>query len=426
MSDSSLFRNSKLGDSLAVDDLIEKEIRQLEENLREQNRRTNNRLDLGSFQPTRSLDMRNSLGDTRDSGTYRFDRSLRDNSPMRMSGDILKSSIETLGSTGFRGLLVPKLKLDGRKEEEPKKEEKSDAQMAELNKNLEDFLNSMKEAHPAKNPYFPEGVEESILQVTNKVHSDMLDMMMLFGDKHLEEDEAAKAQKERDEKMREEGRKQAREKQLLDLDLPASHPLEFFGVWDGQQQYPGIIDPSAVPYLQPAPVYPPHVGAHAYSQPQPRAAPGPMVGSSNGGAGLPTDYGVVLETDLSALRLSDESSLGSPFPQFNKSTILSPEAHAGPAAGLPTIKEGFPVGKEGQSAVQMATAGVDGASAAPVPAPAAGPTLLEAGVLGNLSPQRIYQAAPAVAQPQVSAPAPSRMAMQGQIPVRGLAQGVGT
>jgi hypothetical protein len=394
-STSSLFRGSKLGDMFGVDDLIEKEIRQLEQQMGEMDRRTNARMDLGSFQPTRSLDLRGSLGGMRDSteGFRLAGRNLRGSvSPMRLSGDLLRSSVETLGSTGFRGLLAAHLKLDGKKEDEkPKEEVKSAAEMAELNKNLEAFLQSMKEQHPPKNTYFPEGVDESIAQVANKVHSDMLDFQHLFGDKHSREDAEAKAQKQRDEAMREEGRKEAREKQLLELDLPATHPLEYFGVWEGQQQYPGVVASSAVPYLQP----------HAQNAAGYSHAPAP----TSGGV---TDFGVHLETDLSGLRTSDDSSLGSPFPQY-KSTVLSPQASSSGAL-LPTIKEDTIAEEKGSVPMSMPKADSASTSAA-----AAAPTLKEAGIVGTPSTPAT-KGSEAAAAADVKQPAPS--AAEGQTATR--------
>lgn len=397
-STNSLFKGSKLGDTFGVDDLIEKEIRQLEQQVMEQDRRTNARLDLGSFNPARSLDIRSSMGSLRDSSDgYRLTgRNLRSSvSPMRLSGDLLRSSVETLGTTGFRGLLLPHLKLDGHKEEEAPKEEKTADEMAELNKNLEAFLKSMQADHPPRNPYFPEGVDETLGQIANKVHNDMMDFQHLFGDKHAHEDAEAEAQKTRDEQMREEGRKEARERQLLELDVPASHPLEFFGVWDGQRQHPAVVEPSAVPYLQ---QHQQHQQQHFQHPPQgphpvsPHVHFAPIPSSSGGGAaaaGGVTDYGVRLETDLAALRLSDDSMGssvgGSPFPQYH-STILSPEASGGASSGgpLPTIREGFPVGN------QPAEGGgpEGGKSTTTETNAAAAPTLRDAGVLGGLPQQQ--------------------------------------
>ena len=353
MSDKGIYRNSKLGDSIAVDDLIEKEIRQLEREMHDLDRSTNAKLDLGSFHhsPSRSFDMHGSFDNTRNSTNYRFG-GLRsssrggDMSPLRMSGDILRSSVETLGTTGFRGLLTANLKLDGKKDE-PKEEEKPpETDLAELNKKLQEFLASMAADHPPRNPYFPEGVDETIAQIANKVTNDIMEFQTLFGDKHLREDQQEGTQKERDEQMREEGRNQARERQLLDLDLPSTHPLEYFGVWDGQRQYPGIVDPSTVPYLQ--------------QQLHPSAQP------------VTTQPG---HNDLSMLRVSDESSVGgSPFPQY-KSSFLSPE----PSSQLHD-REGFGVG--GPTALEGPAGGAEESKGESGARPAgASPTLREAGVL---------------------------------------------
>lgn len=436
----SLFQNTRLGESQNVDDMIQNEIRQLERDMYEQDRKTNARMNLGSFEPTRSIDLQRSYDDSpnfrfgsiRDS--REFDRSrtaspsnlrrsqqntnrLSDStgdflrkydignfegaglggattgrsyrggniSPLRLSGagDILRSSVETLGSTGFMGLMKANLKLDGKKEEEKPKEEKSDAQIAEINKNLEAFLASMNENHPARNPYFPEGVEETIAQVTNTLNNHMMGFKTLFGDKQLLEDEETKALKERDEKLREEGRVQIREKQLLELDLPASHPLEYFGVWDGQQQQPTMQHQGPLDYFPyPVPAQLPPAGYSAAVAGPPMAAPR-MPGNG--------------PDDLAHLRLSDNSlgsPLGSPFPHYD-STILSPEPSAPGGrtnTGDPLPMEAFPVGNPTPPAGDKAPTAEQketGEAGAPVPAPTATPTLLNAGLLsaGNQAAQ---------------------------------------
>lgn len=451
VSSNSLFQNTKLGESQNVDDMIQNSIRQLERDMYEFDRKTNAKMNLGSFDPTRSIDLKRSFDDSpnfrfggsnmRDSKEFDTQRSrsaspslmrrsqqnnnrLSDStgdflrkydignysdapragtaagrnytgniSPLRLSGDILRSSVETLGSTGFMGLMKANLKLDGKKEEQEKpKEEKSDAQIAEINKTLEEFLSGMREQHPPRNPYFPEGVDETISQITNKLHSQIMEFKTLFGDKHLQEDAEISAQQERDEKMREEGRNQLRERQLLELDLPASHPLEFMGVWDGQQQQPVM----------------PHQGKLDYfPYPVPHQAGGTHVGAGGGNAGIaggtqhtPAKVGgggaaAGEEDDMSHLRLSD-NSVGSPFPHYD-STILSPEpgapttgrGGAGDGSGdAPSTVEGFPVGNkdssaggEGHSTGDKKTtgAGADGSAADG----SAAPTLLNAGLLSQ-------------------------------------------
>lgn len=384
----SLYQNRKLGASLGVDDMIANEIRQLQAQMEEQERATDKRLNLGSFEPTRSLDrsfdggptyrfnardsadslprrsaspslrrsaqqprrhdgLSDSTGeflrkynvgsfgaDAWSSGAYRGDIS-----PLRLSGDVLRSSVETLGSTGFKGLLVPHLKLDGKKEEKPAVVEepvKSDAELAEMNRQLEELLKSMNANHPPRNEYFPEGVAESILQITNRVQADMMDFKSLFGDKHQREDDEEAALKERDEKMKEEGRKQAREKQLLDFDPPVTHPLEYFGVWDGRSY--GAVDhkldhfPYPVHQQQPVAVY----------TAQTTAAKPTLLPAGAGNLGGTAQQ----QIDLANLRLSDDSGVGpdSPFAHYD-STVLSPEGVQGSATGANSKpKEGFAVG----------------------------------------------------------------------------------
>jgi hypothetical protein len=406
--DSSLYLDRKLGDTYGLDDHIATEIRLLQQEAENQDRATSARLNLGSYEPTRSLDVgrsaspvfrftgrdsndlglgnrsaRSSRNDTvRDSqpnvglsdstgdflrkynigspytdgerggmvgasigdgtlggtlgmgaGTNTGRRgggggggggSLRtsgaggygtgigrtlgaagDISPLRLSrtslpadsGDnYLRSSVETLGSTGFRGLLVPRLKLDGQKEKEETAPDDDKEDLEKATAKIAELLRSLGESHPPKNSYFPEGVDETIPQITNKVQSQITEFAMLFGDKHLQEDEAEKARKERDELMREEGRKAERERRLMDLDLPETHPLEYLGVWDGayqqQQQQQRLSGPHTAPYF------------------------------ANAAAKDEKDLLAAKEEErgAAALRLSDDSvggeSIGSPFPHF--------------------------------------------------------------------------------------------------------------
>jgi predicted ribosome quality control (RQC) complex YloA/Tae2 family protein len=160
----------------------------------------------------------------------------------------LEASFETLGSIGFKGLLSSEFKLDGRKQPPPAPP--PDAQLHEGEKKIHDINTSMEQLMQSlgidktKNNendqyYIDNDVEQSIPQITNKLQADMLEFKFKF----LEDEKLAlqleKEQKERDELMKEEGRRQERERKLLELDLPATNnALEFFGCWDGEQYLP--------------------------------------------------------------------------------------------------------------------------------------------------------------------------------------------
>mmetsp|Transcript_25439 Transcript_25439/g.42649 ORF Transcript_25439/g.42649 Transcript_25439/m.42649 type:complete len:568 (-) Transcript_25439:309-2012(-) len=402
------YQDRKLGETIGVDDLIEDEIRLLEREVLENDRKTSARLDLGSYDPTRSVDLNMRKSNERAASPhYRFtgatgtagagvrvgamagggfDPRLSDSgdllrkynignyspapparagggmmgsgsynnrfppitggaatsrgggggiSPLRLSrtrlsadsdaaADLLRSSVETLGSTGFKGLLKSNLKLDGKKDDE---EEKDKRNAADLQKNLEEMLKAIQANHPPRNPYFPDGCEETISQITNKVQSDIIEFQTLFGDKFLQEDDSAKAQKDRDEEMKEAGRNEYRQQQLLALDLPASHPLEFLGVWDGQQQYPVMGHQNNPPLLS----YLPHSATAAVGATgTPTAA---VAGAAAAVAAGGDEAGNISQQQQQGqqdedLRASDNSSLdmnSSPFPNY-KSTVQSPNA----------------------------------------------------------------------------------------------------
>ena len=70
--------------------------------------------------------------------------------------------------------------------------------------------------------YLPEGVDETIPQITNKLNADMIEFKQQFESKYSEEDALEAERVKRDKEMKEAGRKEEREEQLkklIDLDL---------------------------------------------------------------------------------------------------------------------------------------------------------------------------------------------------------------
>lgn len=228
---------SSLDQSFNLDTLIEKEIKSLANGLKMRTNEISNRFSLESYGP--DYGNRNPLNTSLDRSPNRHrigNRSSRDLMSSNNFNDtrvsFLNQSVETLGSTGFKGLLVPELKLDG-KNNQPKNGDEDN--MKNLNVNLDELLKSLNEGKKQAS-YLPDGIEETIPQITNKLTTQMMEFQNLFGNKFKEEDELEKEAKIRDNNMKEEGRKEERAKKLLDIDLPIEQPLEYFIEMNKNQQ----------------------------------------------------------------------------------------------------------------------------------------------------------------------------------------------
>lgn len=254
-----LFRtDTNMGNSMDVDYLIEKEIRNLEKDIQRKERDTMKRLNMGSFTPHQGLNrsMENGLtvGTSFPSSNSRYRPTLRDQGGLLGIGegrpedllgrsDVFRSSGDTLGSTGMLGLLRSELKLDGKKDTKEEKDDdadtdgkdggskpKSSAKPSEdVQIDLDALMKSLREFMPEEKPsYLPDGVDETIPQITNRLHCQMMEFMSLYNGAMVREKEREDEQKKRDEQMKEEGRRLERERRLLELDIPPfQHPLDY-------------------------------------------------------------------------------------------------------------------------------------------------------------------------------------------------------
>eukprot|EP01034_Spumella_vulgaris_P022066 gene22066-28161_t len=138
--------------------------------------------------------------------------------------DFGRVSVETLGSTGFMGLLAPELRLDGGRQKSEEDEEKAKQPvttegLTDIHANLAELMKSMAEGQlksSKEHAYFPEGVAHTIPQVAIKLDADMLEFRSHFPH-HAEEDRQEALLKKRDKEMLEKGRQEQRDKQLLDV-----------------------------------------------------------------------------------------------------------------------------------------------------------------------------------------------------------------
>ena len=142
-----------------------------------------------------------------------------DASDVRLSESFMRSSVETLGSSGFRTLLAPELKLDG-KEDGVKK---SDAgELDAMKSKLDGLMKSLGEAAGVN--INNEG-GHNILEVAMRLQADMKVFPVLcyfhfrvlthdnafqthlahFNEKYETEQALEKELKQRDERMKEEG-----------------------------------------------------------------------------------------------------------------------------------------------------------------------------------------------------------------------------
>jgi hypothetical protein len=129
----------------------------------------------------------------------------------------LSESVETFGAMGFKSLLAPNLKLDGKSDPPPTSIKQEGHELAHLTNNLETLLRSFKIDRPENEvPLTEYEVPQSISQVTNQLNSDMLTFMSQYSTKYSQEEELEKQQKERDVEMKKLGQQEAELKLMLD------------------------------------------------------------------------------------------------------------------------------------------------------------------------------------------------------------------
>jgi hypothetical protein len=214
--------------SLDVDEMIENEIRGLEREMKIHSRNPEGRISLDSFDPRASIPLSdyepvfryNPSRGGGGGGGAAFSRADPRRDSMRLSGasDYLRSSVETLGSTGFRALLDPSLRLGGRDEKsdnkpssvlDTKPSSSSGNQLSQLNGNLNDVYSNLDDlmkslgihglSHPTgngegvksgndaesgdgkrSNPGDADYLPESISHITNKLQNDMSEFRALY------------------------------------------------------------------------------------------------------------------------------------------------------------------------------------------------------------------------------------------------------
>jgi hypothetical protein len=196
---------------------IDKEIRNLERNVNQNERKGSNFL---------SISQRRQFDDSFDERPFRdsikFDDRLNrsQNSAINLN-QMTRKSTDTLSNTGVLALLNADLKLDGRfgKGDEAGVEEKK---IGDLNSSLEAMLKSLKQNQDINS----QDHDLTIPEITNRLETGMIDLIGHFNLKENRDKESASAQ----EKLKEEGREEERKKILLaKLDEPVSsiHPDMF-------------------------------------------------------------------------------------------------------------------------------------------------------------------------------------------------------
>ncbi len=230
-----------MGRSVDVDDLIAKEIRQLEVE------QTHGGRNFGAT--TGSFDMRRSddnvgIGNKLDAPTYRYGGTRDPLADLRSSGDFFRSSQDTLGSTGIKALLMPDFRLDGKNDadfqqtsdengdEAPGMSRQPSATDMQIKSNLEDILKELDEAKAAREAsgYGIATNSSSISAITAQLASDMQGLLAPLRQREQALKEKEADEKRRDDQMREQGRKLEREKALMGEDSSKDRgPLDYVG-----------------------------------------------------------------------------------------------------------------------------------------------------------------------------------------------------
>lgn len=139
-------------------------------------------------------------------------------------GDFGFGGGETLGSTGVLGLLKNDLRLDGRAIEEDNKV-KEEKKASDLNASLEELLKNL---NANQGNLLIEESPSSIPEITNKLNTEIMDLLGYYETKEKEEKES----KKKEESLREEGREEERKKQLLSLlDESPTKKVSFLDKW---------------------------------------------------------------------------------------------------------------------------------------------------------------------------------------------------
>lgn len=209
--DNGISRGPKTPMNSSVDDIISKEIKKLEQ---EMNYRPESAFKYDynpkSSNVKMSIDFKPRLAQS--SSRY-------ENADMRLSvGDILRTSasletlpktrlktIETLGNTFFRGLMIPDLKLDGKVDKENVKE-KGNSEIIDFKSNIEGGIKTTVEDIDRKgtNNINRDGNIRAI-DVSSNLQSYMDTHIAHYNERHAREQAREKELQARDERLREEG-----------------------------------------------------------------------------------------------------------------------------------------------------------------------------------------------------------------------------
>jgi hypothetical protein len=181
----------------------------------------------------RSLDLLGSLRFSREDRvkakpsedkTYRFRTSLKFEDDLDIYRSLernrqLTDSVDNLGTIGFKSLLVPNLKLDGRSDPPPSKPE-GPTELVNLTSNLDALLRSFNitKHDDTDLPYTVHDVPQSITQVTNQLNADMVSFVSHYQNKYSAEETLQKEQAKRDSEMKQIGQQEAQLKMILDTE----------------------------------------------------------------------------------------------------------------------------------------------------------------------------------------------------------------
>ena len=148
---------------------------------------------------------------------------------LRLSGDYYKSSIDTLGSTGFKALLYPEMKLDGKDINVNSNIVGGDINydvnvleggtVVDIHASMQELLKAIaKEGDEGGGTSGNRNAVNSISEITANLNSEMSCILNHLSEKQIREEAEEKERKARDEKMKEEGRLEERSKQFLEFE----------------------------------------------------------------------------------------------------------------------------------------------------------------------------------------------------------------
>ena len=199
----------------SIEDMIANDIRQLEMTVNTQSRSSLPRRHQQSKVPATSLAGFYSTAAARDSRLY------------------VNSSYESIGHTGYRGLLDPEMKLDGIANANDKVGGTIPGDVNKINEDLEALLKSLGiESNKNEFDYnFPDLAANiaSISQVSEKLLSDLSGFTTYYEKKHAQEQQEEKERLEKEQQLIEEGRRAEREAREMLCSIPTDS-LDYVGL----------------------------------------------------------------------------------------------------------------------------------------------------------------------------------------------------